>query len=319
MSHPSRIACVFPGQGSQSVGMLKEFASSAPVVREVFQEATDVLEMDLWSLVANGPEADLNRTENTQPAMLAAGVAVWRTWCAADGAYPQLMAGHSLGEYTALVCAGALDFADAVRLVRKRAQAMQQAVREGEGAMAAVLGLEDAEVVELCARAAQGQVVSAVNFNAPAQVVIAGEAAAVERAIVLASQAGAKRAVRLPVSVPAHCSLMRPAAQALAPFLAEIDFKSPDIPVLHNVDTASHRGPNDIRDVLARQMYSPVRWVETVRAFAADGVGTVLELGPGRALTGLNKRIDRALQCLCVQDSASLDQALNHCKSLHDA
>lgn len=310
MSHARTIACVFPGQGSQSVGMLRQLASSGPVVHEVFQQASEALKLDLWSLVANGPEEALNRTENTQPVMLTAGVAVWQVWRAAGGARPHVMAGHSLGEYAALVCAGALAFADAVLLVRERARAMQQAVREGEGAMAAVLGLEDAQVVEVCARAADGQVVSAVNFNAPAQVVIAGHTAAVTRAMTLATQVGAKRVVRLQVSVPAHCSLMQPAAQTLAPLLSAANVKRPDIAVLHNVDVASYGDPDAIRDALVRQMVGAVRWVETVRACAAGGIDTVVELGPGRILTGLNKRIDRSLQSLCAHDPSSLEQAL---------
>ncbi len=308
-------ACVFPGQGSQSVGMLCELAGSTPVVRETFAEASDTLGMDLWSLVAAGPEEELNRTENTQPAMLAAGVAVWRAWRAAHGGRPKFMAGHSLGEFTALVCAGMLAFSEAVPLVRARARAMQHAVSEGEGAMAAIIGLEDEQVVDLCARAAENQVVSAVNFNALAQVVIAGNSAAVERAMTLAIMSGAKRVVRLPISVPAHSELMKSAAEVLAARLAQTRIALTEIVILHNVDSQSRNDVKDIRDALVRQLYSPVHWVQTVRTLAANGIETILEMGPGRVLTGLNKRIDKSLQCLSVFDSASLERALSHFSS----
>lgn len=303
-------ACVFPGQGSQSLGMLSALSDSHPQVRETFQEASDVLGFDLWSLVQNGPEEDLNRTENTQPAMLAAGVAVWRVWQAAGGPAPAVMAGHSLGEYTALVCAGALGFSDAAGLVAERGRLMQGAVAPGQGAMAAILGLEDAQVIEVCARAAEGGVVEAVNFNSPGQVVIAGETAAVDRAVALATEAGAKRSVKLPVSVPSHCRLMAGAAERLAERLATVEIVSPSIPVIHNVDVTSHADPAQIRAVLAAQLHRPVRWVESVQKMAADGVTTVLELGPGKVLTGLNKRIDKSLALVCVQDPESLAQAL---------
>lgn len=304
------LACVFPGQGAQSVRMLQELARAYPIVRDTFQEASDSLAFDLWSLVREGPEVELNHTHNTQPVMLAAGVAVWRVWCAAGGGRPTVMAGHSFGEYTALVCAGALDFRDGVSLVRERGYLMQAAMQGGEGAMAAILGLEDAQVTEVCTRAAQGQVVSAVNFNAPGQVVIAGDVPAVVRAMSSATEAGAKRVVRLTVSVPAHCSLMIPAARRLTARLAETPIQPPEIPVLHNTDVESHSDPAAIRDALARQLYSPVRWVETVQTMARRGIDMVLELGPGKVLTGLNKRIDRSLQCLCVHDPQSLQQAL---------
>ncbi len=305
------LACVFPGQGSQAVGMLCGLAKSSPVIRETFTEASDYLGRDLWSLAAAGPEEELNRTENTQPVMLAAGVAVWRAWRAAHGEHSKLMAGHSLGEYTALVCAGKLMFSEAVLLVQARARAMQTAVPEGEGAMAAILGLEDEQVVELCARAAEDQTVSPVNFNAPAQIVIAGNTAAVERAMKLANLFGAKRVMRLSVSVPAHSALMKPAAKGFAAQIAQTRIALTEIVVLHNVDAASHNSVDDIRDALVRQMYSPVRWVQTVRALAAEGIGTILEMGPGRVLTGLNKRIDKSLQCLSIFDPVSLKQALS--------
>lgn len=303
-------ACVFPGQGSQSLGMLSALSDAHPQVRETFQEASDVLGFDLWSLVQNGPEEDLNRTENTQPAMLAAGVAVWRVWQAAGGPAPAVMAGHSLGEYTALVCAGAMGFSDAAGLVAERGRLMQGAVAPGQGAMAAILGLDDAQVIEVCARAAEGGVVEAVNFNSPGQVVIAGETAAVDRAVALAAEAGAKRSVKLPVSVPSHCWLMAGAAECLAERLASVAIVSPSIPVIHNVDVSSHSDPAQIRAVLAAQLHRPVRWVESVQKMAADGVTTVLELGPGKVLTGLNKRIDKTLALACVQDPESLAQAL---------
>ncbi|MFW5453562.1 ACP S-malonyltransferase [Thioalkalivibrio sulfidiphilus] len=303
-------ACVFPGQGSQSLGMLSALSDAHPQVRETFQEASDVLGFDLWSLVQNGPEEDLNRTENTQPAMLAAGVAVWRVWQAAGGPAPAVMAGHSLGEYTALVCAGAMGFSDAAGLVAERGRLMQGAVAPGQGAMAAILGLDDAQVIEVCARAAEGGVVEAVNFNSPGQVVIAGETAAVDRAVALAAEAGAKRSVKLPVSVPSHCRLMAGAAERLAERLASVAIVSPSIPVIHNVDVSSHSDPAQIRAVLAAQLHRPVRWVESVQKMAADGVTTVLELGPGKVLTGLNKRIDKTLALACVQDPESLAQAL---------
>ena len=304
------IAVVFPGQGSQSVGMLTELAAASPVVRETFDAASTVLGYDLWALVQNGPEEDLGRTDRTQPAMLAADVAVWRAWRQRGGALPLAMAGHSLGEYAALVCAGALSFERAVDLVAQRGRFMQEAVPAGQGAMAAVLGLEDEQLVQICAEAAQGEVVEAVNFNSPGQVVVAGSAAAVERAIELARQAGAKRAVTLPVSVPSHCALMKPAAERMRLLLEETPFDAPQVSVLHNADVRAHDDAGSIRDALVRQLYSPVRWVESVRAMAALGARTVLEFGPGKVLTGLNKRIDRELAASGVQDPASLDEAL---------
>ncbi len=304
------LAIVFPGQGSQSTGMSSALADAFPLVRELYEEASDALGLDLWKLVTEGPEEALNRTENTQPAMLAAGVAVWRVWQEQGGARPAVMAGHSLGEYSALVAAGALGFADAVRLVAARGRFMQEAVPEGSGAMAAILGLEDDRVRELCARAAEGEVVEAVNFNAPGQVVIAGEKGAVERAMALAKEAGARRALPLPVSVPSHCALMKPAAERLAERLAEVEIRMPEIPVLHNVDVAEADSVEALRDRLVRQLYSPVRWVETVRSMADRGVATVVESGPGKVLTGLGRRIDKNLEFLPVFDPASLEKAL---------
>lgn len=303
-------ACVFPGQGSQSVGMLAALHAARPEVAAAFSEASEVLGFDLWGLVSEGPEAELNRTWNTQPAMLAAGVSVWRAWKASGGADPAFMAGHSLGEYTALVCAESIAFPDAVRLVAARGRLMQDAVPEGEGAMAAILGLDDPQVIEICARAGRGRIVEAVNFNSPGQVVIAGHADAVNRAVALAAEVGAKRAVILPVSVPSHCALMRDAAEALLERLEEIAVSKPRIPVLHNVDAAPRSGPEAIRDALAAQLHSPVRWADTIRHMARAGAATVVELGPGKVLTGLTKRIDKSLNLACVQNPEGLAQAL---------
>lgn len=303
------IAIVFPGQGSQSVGMLAELSENFTVVGDTFKEASDVLGFDLWKMVQEGPVESLNQTENTQPAMLTAGVAVWRVWNEVGGAAPAAMAGHSLGEYTALVCSGSLGFADAVGLVAERGRQMQVAVPAGTGAMAAVLGLDDEQVRAACAAAAEDQIVEAVNYNSPGQVVIAGSKEAVERAIVNAKDAGAKRAMLLPVSVPSHCQLMKPAADVMASKLSDIEFAAPTLKVLHNVDVQSHSSAEEIRVALAEQLYKPVRWVETVQALSADGVETLIELGPGKVLAGLTKRIDRSLTGVCVQDLASLEKA----------
>lgn len=305
----TQIAIVFPGQGSQSAGMLAGLAESHPVVRETFDTASKVLGYDLWALTQNGPEAELGRTDRTQPAMLAADIAVWRVWRQRGGAQPAVMAGHSLGEYAALVAAEALSFERAIALVAERGRFMQEAVPAGEGAMAALLGLDDASVRRICAEAARGQVVEAVNFNSPGQVVIAGDAAAVERAIELAREAGAKRALVLPVSAPSHCALMKPAAERMRVLLDQTPIAAPLVPVLHNADVQAYSDAETIRDALVRQLYSPVRWVESVRAMAAQGVRAVFELGPGKVLTGLNKRIDRELAAVCVQDAASLEEA----------
>lgn len=305
-----KLGFIFPGQGSQSVGMLSALAQDYPTVEATFAEASDVLGHDLWKLVAEGPEERLNRTDITQPAMLAAGVAVWRVWQERGGAVPQVLAGHSLGEYTALVCAESVTFEVAVKLVAQRGRLMQDAVPAGEGAMAAILGLEDEQVAAACAAGAQGEVVEPVNFNSPGQVVIAGHRAAVDRALVEAKAIGAKRALHLPVSVPSHCSLMRPAAEQLAELLAAITFAAPRIPVLHNCDVDSHNETRAIQEALARQLYSPVRWSETIQRMSADGVGTVVECGPGKVLAGLNRRIDKAMRVLAVQDPESLETAL---------
>ncbi len=306
----SNTAYVFPGQGSQSVGMLAELAAEHSLVQATFAEASQRLGYDLWQLVQNGPASELNRTDRTQPAMLTAGVAVWRVLRERGAPAPRLMAGHSLGEYTALVCAGAIDFADAVALVADRGRFMQEAVPQGEGAMAAILGLEDDQVRELCARVAAGEVVEAVNFNAPGQVVIAGGRAAVERAIDAAKAAGAKRALPLPVSVPSHCALMRPASERMAQRLQQVTIKAPGIPVLHNVDVGTAADAEGIRRRLVEQLYSPVRWVGTVQAMAQQDIATVVECGPGKVLAGLNKRIVRGIDAVAVFDPAGVAKLL---------
>jgi [acyl-carrier-protein] S-malonyltransferase len=304
-----KFAFVFPGQGSQSIGMMQGF-DALPVVRETFAEASDILKQDLWQLVCAGNAEELNLTTNTQPVMLTAGVAVFRAWNTLGGRRPALLAGHSLGEYSALVAAGVLSLADALPLVRFRAQAMQEAVAEGVGGMAAILGLEDEQVRAVCNEAAQGQVLEAVNFNSPGQVVIAGHKQAVERGMELAKTKGAKRALPLPVSVPSHCALMRPAAEKLADYLRSVEMRVPATTVLHNADVQAYDDAAAIKEALVRQLYSPVRWVETVRCFSVQGVSHVAECGPGKVLAGLNKRIDGSLQSLALTDSATLEQAL---------
>jgi [acyl-carrier-protein] S-malonyltransferase len=305
----SKTAFVFPGQGSQSLGMLADFAERVPV-RQAFQEASGALDLDLWQLAQEGPEEALNSTENTQPLLLTAGVALWKLWEQAGGARPDRLAGHSLGEYTALTCAGVITLGDAVRLVRRRGELMQAAVADGEGRMAAILGLDDDQVRQACADAAQGEVVEAVNFNAPGQVVIAGQVSAVERAIEACKAAGAKRAMALPVSVPSHCALMRPAADKLAEQLQNTKFFAPELPVINNVDVSAESDPDRIRGALVRQLHSPVRWSETVRALAADGVSTLYECGPGKVLCGLTKRIDRGVDAKPLENDAAFQNAL---------
>ncbi|MDX1443657.1 MAG: ACP S-malonyltransferase [Gammaproteobacteria bacterium] len=304
-------AFVFPGQGSQSVGMLADLASAHDEVKDTFAEASDALGYDLWKLVQEGPEESLNSTERTQPALLAAGVAVWRVLAENGVKRPEIMAGHSLGEYSALVCAGALDFADAIRLVEFRGQAMQEAVPAGTGAMAAILGLADDDVRAVCEASANGEVVSAVNFNAPGQVVIAGNKAAVERAVEAAKEKGAKRAIELPVSVPSHCSLMQPAADKMAERLKDVKIVAPKVPVIHNVDVERHSDPEEIRQALVAQLHSPVRWVETIEMMSDDGILGVAECGPGKVLAGLNRRIDKTMDVYPVFDVASLEKTLD--------
>lgn len=303
-------AFVFPGQGSQSVGMLADLSEQFPQVKSTFSEASEVLGYDLWDLVQNGPEDDLNQTDRTQPAMLTAGIAVWRCWQQQSQLTPAFLAGHSLGEYSALVAAEAISFADAVKLVQMRGQFMQEAVPAGEGAMAAILGLEDADVINVCEQASDVGVVEAVNFNSPGQVVIAGSDNAVKKAIEIATEKGAKRALLLPVSVPSHCALMRPAADRLKLELENITINSPKIPVIHNASVTSSLDAAEIRDLLTQQLFSPVRWVETIQHLAGNGVITLVECGPGKVLAGLTKRIDKSVEALPVFDPASLDKAI---------
>ncbi len=302
-------AFVFPGQGSQKIGMLGDLAGRYPAIGESFAEASEALGEDLWKLAQEGPAEEINKTANTQPVLLAASVAMWRAW---SGARPAVLAGHSLGEYSALVAAGSVSLADGIRVVRARGEFMQDAVAPGAGAMAAVIGLDDDAIVAACEAAAEGEVVSAVNFNAPGQVVIAGAAAAVERAMEKCKAAGARRCMPLPVSVPSHCALMRPAAERLAEALADVAIAAPEIPVIHNVDAQPASDPDAIRDRLVRQLHSPVLWVDSVRAMAGQGVTALLECGPGKVLTGLNKRIVPDLNTDALEDperfSAYLDE-----------
>jgi [acyl-carrier-protein] S-malonyltransferase len=305
----THFAFVFPGQGSQSRGMMTAYADFA-AVRDTFTEASDVLKQDLWQLAQDGSDAELNATVNTQPLMLAAGVAVWRAWQSQHGARPAMMAGHSLGEYTALVASGALSFADALPLVRYRAQCMQTAVPEGTGGIAAILGLDDEVIRAVCAEAAHHEVLEAVNYNSPGQVVIAGNRAAVERGMELAKAKGAKRAIMLPMSVPSHCSLLKGAAEQLRAYLNNVTVNAPAIPVLHNADVKSYSDAAAIKDALVRQLYSPVRWVETVQAFGQQGITHNVECAPGKVLAGLNKRIDTNQQASAINDGAALTLAL---------
>jgi [acyl-carrier-protein] S-malonyltransferase len=307
------LAFVFPGQGSQSVGMLAELAASYPEVRQTFERASDVLGKYLWSIVAKGPEDILNQTHNTQPAMLAAGVAVWEVWCKHSQVRPAWTAGHSLGEYTALVCAKAITFEDGIRLVAERGRLMQEAVPPGVGAMAAILGLDDHQVVKVCVDASRSDLneeVSAANFNSPGQVVIAGHAAAVERAILAAKEAGAKRAILLPVSVPSHCMLMQSAAQKLDELLQNTAMEMPNMTLVHNVDIATHTAPEVIRNALKEQMYQPVRWFDSIRFMHDQGVTCFVECGPGKVLLGLNKRIAKDASHFSIQDPESLNEVL---------
>ncbi|GEA60636.1 ACP S-malonyltransferase [Vibrio comitans] len=305
----SKFAIVFPGQGSQSLGMLAELGEQFDIVKQTFAEASEVLGYDLWALIQDGPVEDLNQTHRTQPALLASSVAVWRVWNEQDLATPELLAGHSLGEYSALVCAGVIDFKEAIKLVELRGQLMQEAVPAGTGAMYAIIGLADDAIAKACEDAAQGEVVSPVNFNSPGQVVIAGNKAAVERAGALCKEAGAKRALPLPVSVPSHCALMKPAADRLAEALKDIEFNAPTLPVINNVDVVAETDPAKIKDALVRQLYCPVRWTEGVQKMHEQGVEKLLELGPGKVLTGLTKRIVKSLTAAAVNDTASLEAA----------
>ncbi len=306
----NKLAFFFPGQGSQSVGMMSGFGDN-PIIRQTFVEASDILGVDLWAMATEANEL-LNQTQHTQPLMLIAGVATWRTYLKAGGLQANIHAGHSLGEYTALVAAGALSFADALPLVKYRAEVMQSAVPEGVGAMAAILGLDDDTVRVVCAEAAQNEVCEAVNFNSPGQVVIAGNKAAVERGMELAKVNGAKRALPLPVSVPSHCALMKPAAEKLAEYLNNVTINSPQIPVIHNADVASYSESAKIKDALVRQLYSPVRWVETVQKIYADGAKNSAECGPGKVLTGLTKRIVSELPCSALTSNEAIIEFINN-------
>ena len=297
------LAFVFPGQGSQSVGMLNELYETYSVVKDTFTEASDVLGFDLYDIIGNGPAEKLNSTEITQPAMLAAGVAVWRLWQEEKGVIPAMMAGHSLGEYSALVCANAIGFRDAVKLVHARGNFMQAAVPKGAGSMAAILGLDDDAVRVVCSEASNSEFIAeAVNFNSPGQVVIAGNTEAIEKALLIAKDKGAKRALLLPVSVPSHCQLMKPAAEKLKEMLVTITINQPDIPVLNNVDALAPTDPDQIRENLSRQLYQPVRWVDIIKSMAQQNIKTIIECGPGKVLMGLNKRIDKTLAHAAIFD-----------------
>ncbi len=305
------LACVFPGQGAQKVGMMSGFADSCPEVAQTFAEASEALGEDLWRLVDQGPAEQLNQTRNAQPALLAAEISVWRIWRQHGGGMPTYFAGHSFGEYTALVAAGALEFSAAVPLVRRRGELMQQAVPDGVGSMAAVLGLDDEQVREVCGQVSVSDaVVEAANFNAPGQVVLSGHRVAVEQAVEACKEAGARRAMLLEVSVPAHSALMRPAAERYAEALEAVDFVTPETPVVNNVDAGMESDPVRIRDALARQLYSPVRWTESILWMMGQGIHMQVEMGPGKILTGLARRIDRSLSGLCVDSLDSLEQAL---------
>ena len=303
-------AFVFPGQGSQTVGMLAELATIYPIVKQTFEQASDVVGYDLWQLSQTGPEELLNQTDKSQPALLAANVAIWRVWRERGGTQPSIMAGHSFGEYSALVCAEALTFTEGVQLAQDRGRFMQDAVPIGVGAVAALLGLEETKVLAICKQVAQDQVVSAVNFNAPNQIVIAGHATAVERAIVEAKSAGAKRAVLLPISVPVHCSLMQPAVEKMARRLEQVTINIPKIPVLHNIDITVKTDTTAIRQALSAQIDHPVHWIKTIQTIAAEGITHIFECGPGKVLTGLNKRIAKEIKSLPIYDQQTLDQAL---------
>ena len=295
------LAFVFPGQGSQKIGMLAELAEQYPIIKNTFAEASEVLGYDLWSLVQTGTQEEINLTERTQPLLLTASVAIWRVWNEKQGAQPALLAGHSLGEWSALVCAGIVGFKAAVKIVQLRGKYMQDAVPAGQGAMAAIIGLDDAAIINACKEAAQGEVVAAVNFNSPGQVVIAGSTAAVERAGVLCKEAGAKRALPLPVSAPFHTEMMRPAAERLADLVSSTPFAAPNIPVVHNVTAQTEINPEKIKALMIEQIYSPVRWVDCVNTMVASGITTTIECGPGKVLSGLNKRIASELNTLSIE------------------
>jgi [acyl-carrier-protein] S-malonyltransferase len=311
------LAIIFPGQGSQSVGMLSALAESYSHVGETFEEASDALGYDLWQLTQQGPEESLNQTDKTQPALLTASVAIWKIWESQCSLAPGYLAGHSLGEYSALVCSGSLDFVTAVKLVEQRGLFMQQAVPAGKGAMAAILGLEDAQVSKLCQQVAEGQVLTPANFNSPGQVVIAGEAEAVDRVLVPAKEAGARKVVPLAVSVPSHCALMRPAADQLEQQVANIVLNKPGTPVINNADVLMPKDAESIKSALLRQLYSSVRWTETIQKLTEEGVSCVIECGPSKVLTGLNRRIDKSIHAGFMNDPASLDKTLKLCEECY--
>ncbi|MHB1897625.1 MAG: ACP S-malonyltransferase [Metallibacterium sp.] len=316
-SRVPNLAFVFPGQGSQAVGMLSELAAQHVEIEAAFAEASAAVSHDLWALAQQGPEDQLNRTEHTQPALLAAGIAVWRVWRKLGGALPELMAGHSLGEYTALVAADALDLDEAAALVAERGRLMQEAVPQGEGAMAALLGGDDAMIAEVCVQVAEGQIVAPANFNAPGQTVIAGQAEAVDRALALLAERGVRKAIRLPVSVPSHCELMREASARLAERMASIAWRMPVVPVVQNVEARAYGSIEYIRAALERQLYMPVRWTESVQALAALGITRVAECGPGKVLSGLVKRIDKSIDARALGTPAELDAALGAWRVAH--
>jgi len=310
----AQLAFVFPGQGSQKVGMLAEMAAASPIIESTFAEASEVLGYDLWKLVQQGPQEDLNLTERTQPMLLTASVALWRAWAEKSGAQPALMAGHSLGEWSALVCAGVVDFKAAVKLVQLRGQYMQEAVPVGKGAMAAIIGLDDESIAKACADAGQGEEVGAVNFNSPGQVVIGGTAGAVDRAIVLCKEAGAKRAMPLAVSAPFHTNMMKPAADKLSAKIAETHFNTPQVPVVHNVNAQMEADPEAIKALMIKQIYAPVLWTGCVETLAAAGIEQVVECGPGKVLSGLCKRINKSVTAFSTETPEAMAKALAEAK-----
>ena len=306
----SNLAFVFPGQGSQKIGMLAELAEQSPIIEKTFNEASEVLGYDMWQLIQQGAQEDINLTQRTQPILLTCSVAIWRLWNQKQGASPSQMAGHSLGEWSALVCANVIDFADGLKIVEARGKFMQQAVPVGQGAMAAIIGLDDQAILEACTEANALGVVDAVNFNAPGQVVIAGSNEAVERAMEICKDAGAKRALPLPVSAPFHTSLMKPAADNLADMVNAVTFRSPEVPIMHNVHAQNEQDPQAIKALMLEQIYSPVKWVDCVKQLKQSGVSTLVECGPGKVLSGLAKRIDRELTAVATESAADFDAAL---------
>jgi [acyl-carrier-protein] S-malonyltransferase len=304
------LAFVFPGQGSQKIGMLAELAEQNPIIEKTFNEASEVLGYDMWQLIQQGEQYEINLTQRTQPILLTCSLAIWRLWNEKQGAVPSQMAGHSLGEWSALVCANVIDFADGLRIVEARGKYMQQAVPVGQGAMAAIIGLEDQAILDACSEASSLGVVDAVNFNAPGQVVLAGSNDAVERAMEICKSAGAKRALPLPVSAPFHTSLMKPAADNLAEMVNAVTFRAPEVPIMHNVHAENESDPQVIKALMLEQIYSPVKWVDCVKQLKASGASTLVECGPGKVLSGLTKRIDRELTALATESAADFDAAL---------